>query len=127
METTTINYIQIGTGFHVLIFLLAVLAIFLAILIIRIPIVIAKNRGISNGDLTMIKVLSWFGIIFGVTWVIALIFSLIWDPNVQATDRIRKSGIDNDIDRLEKLHKLKQKGAISQKEFDAAKKKLLDK
>jgi len=127
MGTTTVNYIEIGTGFDILIFLFVafaiILAILLAIFIIRIPIRIAKSRGISGGDLTTIILLSWFGIIFGVTWVIALVFSLVWGKENQSGAR-GKSRTD-DIDRLEKLHKLKQRGAISQKEFDAEKKKVL--
>jgi len=123
MDTTTINYIEIGSGFYILVFLAIVIAILLAILIIRIPIVIAKNRGITGSDLTTIAILSWCGIFLGITWVIALVFSLLWGREDQIVGK--RTGIDDNIDRLEKLHKLKQRGAISRQEFDAEKKKML--
>ena len=120
---TTINYIEINPGFDILIAIAIVLALIVAILIIRIPIVIAKNRGITGGDLTTIGLLSWLGIFFGVTWVVALILAFIWSSEIRVA--VQDGRAADDIDRLEKLHKLKKSGAISQKEFDTEKKKVL--
>lgn len=85
----------------------------LIIFCLYVPIMVAKSRGIDGADLTTITVLSWFGVFGGVTWVVALALALIYQPkNV------------SDVDRLEKLHRLKKSGAISQKEFDSEKKKI---
>ena len=61
---------------------LAVLCIVFLIFVIQIPIFIARGRGISGSDLTSITVLSWCGIIFGVTWLVALVLSLVWQPKL---------------------------------------------
>lgn len=96
--------------------ILATLVIIFLIFLVRIPIIIARNRGIYGGNLTTIAILSWLGLILGITWVIALVFAMIW----------RGEGGGADVDKLGKLHKLKKSGAITQKEFDAEKRKILD-
>lgn len=95
------------------------------ILIIRIPIIIAKGRGITGSDMTTIAVLSWFGIFFGLTWVIALVLSLVWGGSLSIKIENAEQGGET-LDKLEKLHRLKKSGAITKKEFEAQKKKLLD-
>lgn len=45
--------------------------IFIGVLIIRTPIVIARNRGIGGNDLITISTLSWIGIINGITWIVS--------------------------------------------------------
>ena len=87
---------------------------------------IARGRGISGPELTTIIVLSWCGIIFGVTWLIALVLAIVWKPEswIKKCDGCGKTIESHDTaEQLEKLHKLKQRGIISQKEFDAQKKK----
>ncbi|MCL2018062.1 MAG: SHOCT domain-containing protein [Alphaproteobacteria bacterium] len=100
-------------------FMIALCVLFL-ILLLRVPIMIAKSRGIWGNNLTIIAILSWLGLIFGITWVIALIFALVWsgDADLAAKDLA-------DMEKLDKLHKLKQRGAITQKEYDVQKRKIL--
>jgi hypothetical protein len=105
-------------AFFVFFMLIAFVAIFL--LLVQVPIMIARNRGISGSELTTIVVLSWCGIFFGITWVVALVLSLMWQP-----ENLVGKGQGDDVAKLEKLHKLKKDGAITQKEFDAEKKKIL--
>jgi len=111
---------------------LIVITILVALLIIQIPIVVARSRGIYGSDLTTITILSWLGIFFGLTWIVALVLSLVWGPS--GTDRaVKNSAIDpsgmgwHTLDRLEQLQRLKKEGAITQKEFNAEKKKILGK
>ena len=54
---------------------------------INTPIYIAKHRGITDGELTTIKILSWCGLLLLITWFIALILSLIWKPKKWITDK----------------------------------------
>ncbi|MCL2749338.1 MAG: SHOCT domain-containing protein [Alphaproteobacteria bacterium] len=109
-----------------LILTMAVLCIVFLIFVIQIPIFIAKGRGISGSDLSTIIVLSWLGIFLGVTWLVALILSLVWPRGAQQVGGCKGCGAAGDIaEQLDKLHKLKKKGIISQKEFDSEKKKLL--
>jgi hypothetical protein len=82
---------------------------------------IARGRGISGGDLTTIVILSWLGILLGVTWFAALVLSFVWGSGQGAP---RDSA---DVDRLEKLHKLYKSNAITKQEYDAEKKKILGK
>ena len=88
------------------------------VFLITIPIMIAKSRGITGGGMTTIVILSWLGIFFGVTWIIALILSIVWSGD-NFTDY-------DTLDKLEKLSRLHKEGAISKKEFDAMKSKLLN-
>ena len=85
-------------------------------IIIYIPIKIAKIRGIKNSELKTITILSWFGLLFGITWVVALVLALIYQP--------KKSQIQS-TEILLKLNELKEKGIITQKEFEEQKKNLL--
>ncbi len=90
------------------------------ILIIRLPIIIAKNRGITGEELSTITILSWVSLLVGITWIVALVLSLVYKP---------KKWIDKDekldLDQLEKLYSLKKKGIISQEEFEQEKQKIL--
>ncbi|MCL1892154.1 MAG: SHOCT domain-containing protein [Alphaproteobacteria bacterium] len=122
-----------------LMFAIAVLCIVALVFVIQIPILIARGRGISGAELTTITVLSWCGIFLGITWLVALVLALVWPTSAEAPvgrqpgqcrgyagDLSAGALAEVDIaDKLEKLHKLKQKGIISQKEFDAEKKKIL--
>ena len=95
------------------------LVLALAIMILRIPIVIARGRGISGGTLTTIAVLAWLGIFAGITWIAALILSLLMVGNTETVEEI------DPIDQLAKLHKLHKSGAITTAEFNREKRKLL--
>jgi hypothetical protein len=111
-----------------LIFSITVLCIVFLIFLIQIPILIARGRGLSGSDLTTIMILSWCGLIFGVTWFVALILSLVWRPGANQEDcGICGKSTGSAADQIERLHKLKQRGAITQKEFDSEKKKILSK
>jgi hypothetical protein len=79
---------------------------------------VAVLRGITGSELSAIRILAWCGLLFGITWVVALILSLVWKPG----DWVAK---DTNLDKLEKLHKLLKSGAITKSEFDREKKKLI--
>jgi len=112
-----------------LILSMVVLCIVFLIFLIQIPIFIAKGRGISGSELTTIIVLSWCGVFFGVTWLVALVLSLVW-PGQRVVEGCQCCAValntGDAADRLEKLHQLKKKGIISQKEFDKEKKRILE-
>lgn len=98
-------------------FLFFFMIIMLLIGFISIPIMIANARGICGGEKTTIIILSWLGIFFGVTWVVALVLSLIWNG---------ACGIGyTNLDKLEKLSKLYKDKVISKSEYEAMKSKLL--
>lgn len=107
------------TGRAILLSFLGVSLLFFIILVIRIPVVIAKYRRIGGWELKTISTLSWLGILFGITWVIALAFSLIWEMN-------RKSVTSSaGIEILEKLSRLRDSGAITEEEYEIQKNRLL--
>ncbi|MDR2770162.1 MAG: hypothetical protein LBB08_01795 [Rickettsiales bacterium] len=59
--------------------LLYILTLFaIALLFVYIPIFIARSRNIGGRDMTTITVLSWLGILFGITWIVALTLSFAW-------------------------------------------------
>lgn len=98
-------------------------------LIIQIPITIAKNRGIKDSELTTITILSWAGLLFGITWFVSLALSLIYQPKkwVGENNSSEKSQIPStdNVEKLLKLNELKEKGIITQTEFDEQKRTLL--
>jgi hypothetical protein len=114
-----------------LIFTIAVLCLVALVFLIQVPIYIARGRGISGSELTSIIVLSWCGLFFGVTWLIALVLALVWQPGrwVSRCDGCgagRQTGGGEDVaDKIEKLHSLKKRGIITAKEFESEKKKIL--
>jgi len=108
-----------------LLFSIAVLCIALLIFLVQIPVLIARGRGLSASDLTTITILSWFGLIFGVTWFVALVLALVWSSEMSQEHSKYNKSTGSAADQLEKLYKLKQRGIITQKEFDAEKKKIL--
>lgn len=84
---------------------------------LMIPILIANARGICGGEKTTISILSWLGIFFGVTWIVALILSLLWRG---------ECGIgETNLDKLEKLSRLYANKSITREEYNALKSKLL--
>ena len=108
--------------------LLNVFIIFSSV-IIYIPIKIARVRGIKDSDLTTITILSWGGLLFGITWLIALALSLIYQPKkgtngTNSSEKPQIPSTDN-AEKLLKLNELKEKGIITQEEFEKQKKNLL--
>lgn len=117
-----------------LIFSIAVLCIVFLIFLIQIPIYIARGRCLSKTDITTITILSWCGLIFGITWFVALVLSLVWQSGVAQVQECKTCGKTHNklatgsaADQIEKLHKLKRRGIITQKEFDIEKKRILSK
>ena len=100
--------------------------------LIYVPIMIAKRRGISGSELTTISILSWCGILFvGITWIIAIILALVWQPqkwiekNASSGEVSTPSNTLADLELLEKLGSLREKGAITEEEFQKEKAKIL--
>lgn len=89
--------------------------------VICIPVMIANARGICGTQKTIILVLSWLGIFFGVTWLAALILSLAWHGEGQNC-----YACGSRLDELEKLAKLYKSKVISKSEYDKMKAKLLN-
>lgn len=102
-----------------MLFTIMFLLVMIGIGIIMIPITIANARGICGGEKTAIVILSWMGIFLGITWLVALVLSLVWRGECTYA-------IDN-LDRLEKLAKLYKDKVISKSEYDTMKAKLLGK
>lgn len=95
--------------------------------VIQVPILIAKNRGITGSELTTIKILSWCSLIVGITWIIAIILSLVWQPNNWVEKNTPDETIipKDNLDILEKLSALKDKGIITDAEFKREKQKIM--
>jgi energy-coupling factor transporter transmembrane protein EcfT len=124
-----------GSSNFVLFFVVFVLFVVVAIIILQIPILVAKSRGIVGNNLKTIKILSWCGIFAGITWVIALVLSLVWRSDETfiwdgvASDMTQNENQDNTNfapDKLEKLFELKQKGALTDEEYEVQKRKFLE-
>lgn len=105
--------------------LLIIFVLAIIYFVIQVPIYIAKTRGIKDGELTTIVVLSWCGLVVGVTWFLALIFALVWKP---ANWVDKTSGAQNNVgalDALAKLGELRDKGLLTEQEFQNEKAKLM--
>ncbi len=98
----------------------------LIIFIIRIPIIVAKSRGVGGSELSTITLLSWCSLLIGVTWIVALVLALVWQPK-QWIDKGSSSDVSSAdvVDTLAKLGELRDKKIITRDEFDAEKKKVL--
>ncbi len=102
-----------------------IIALAIIYFIIQVPIIIAKKRGIKEGELTAITLLSWCGIFIGVTWIIAIVFALVWHPTTWIDkEKIHFNSMTN-LEILEKLGALKDKGVITEQEFQQEKEKLI--
>ncbi len=103
------------------VFLVIGIIVSLIIFVIRLPIIIAKNRGITGEELSTITILSWVSLIVGITWIVALVLSLVYKPKkwIDKDDKL-------DLNQLEKLYSLKKKGIISDEEYEKEKQKILD-
>jgi len=111
-------------GEALLIFFIVLLIIIVAIVIIRIPIIIAKKRNIIGSELTTIAILSWLGLLVGITWIIALVLSLTYKPMKWVN---KDENEDIDLDKLEKLHDLEKKGIINEEEYNQERAKIIKK
>ena len=105
--------------------LLIIILLLVVFFLIQVPMMVAKSRGITGSELSTITILSWCGLFFGITWLIAIVLALVYQPNkwINKSSEVGTS----DVDKLAKLHSLKKQGVISQKEFDKEKKKILEK
>ncbi len=107
------------------VFIFILLIIALGILFLQIPVMIAKNRGITGSELSTISILSWLSILLGITWFIALILALVYQPkNWVGKDEDMS---ETDLNKLDKLYELKRKGVISDTEYECEKSNILNK
>ena len=85
--------------------------------ILMIPIVIANARGICGGEKTTITILSWMGVFFGITWIVAMVLALVWRGECGMPE--------TNLDKLEKLSRLYKNKSISREEYNEIKSRLL--
>ena len=71
--------------------------------------------------------MSWVGVLFFLTWIIAIVLALIWKPKewVEKNEGMEAMVSKDNLDVLEKLSVLKEKGAISEDEFQKQKDKIM--
>lgn len=105
--------------------ILGLVLLLLLVTIVRIPIIIAKARGVSGSELTTVAILAWLGIFIGITWIIALVLALIYHPK-EWVDK-EKGNTNLDLVSLEKIHDLKEKGILSEAEYKRERQRLLGK
>lgn len=86
--------------------------------IVWIPIRIAKSKNLKGTLYLIIVVLSWCLFIGGFPWLIALVLSLFSSANL-ITDK------KDDLDKLQQLYDLKEKGVISEVEYQNQRHKIL--
>ena len=112
-----------SVGTFVALLLLLVVAFWL----LRIPVKIARHRGMSERDIHMISILCWVGVLLGVTWIAALVWAIIGEKECAVlTQGIEANHPKEDIvNSIEKLCDLKNKGAITEEEFREKKEQLL--
>ncbi|BBP46982.1 hypothetical protein THMIRHAS_23550 [Thiosulfatimonas sediminis] len=96
------------------------LAILFFIFIFFLPTIIAVNRDCDN-KVAIIVINIVLGLLWGIGWVVALIWALVGDKRVEKVVVNSHSSVDE----LEKLHKLKLEGAITEQEFNNKKAQLL--
>lgn len=123
----TINLFGIGFGFITVILLMSI-GIAFSIFMIYVPYLVAKSRDVAKDKRTIIIVLGWAGIFFGITWIIALILAFIYEPEIisQESTAVIHNNANDYINKLEKLADLKDKGIITKEEFEAKKAELLE-
>lgn len=115
----TINLFGIGFGFIAVILLMSV-GIAFSIFMIYVPYLVAKSRDVAKNKRTIIIILGWAGIFFGITWIIALILAFIYEPEViHATLNTNQYHTSlSDVEALERLASLKDRGVITEEEFN---------
>lgn len=110
-------------GFVPLLFFVLFLLLF--ILVVEIPYKIARSRRMSASDQSWIRILSWLGIFFGLTWILALLWALFGTGDVRVDPYVRRQRSQMDI--LLKLHALREKGVLSEEEYERKKQEILKK
>lgn len=100
----------------ILVGLILFILIVLAIVVMFMPVMIANERGVSGGDMTLIVIFSVLGIFFGFTWVCALVLAFCCGAESNRGDNLNK------LATAARLYKAK---AISKSEYEKLKKKLL--
>ena len=112
----------LGLGY----FFLIVLSIAITIFLCMVPGINAKSRGITDRERTTINVMAWCGLLtMFITWWIALVLALVWQPKTWVNKEKPKVDNVSDLDDLQKLHKLYKSGALTQKEYENLKKDIL--
>ena len=106
--------------------LIFIFIISMAVFVIQIPIMIAKNRGITGDNLNIIQILSWLGIFMGITWFVALTLSLVWKSSLSISINNDDKNNFSYLDALDKLNALKEKGIITEEEFKIEKEKIIN-
>lgn len=91
--------------------------------LINVPVYIANARGICGTNRTIIIVLSWLGILLGVTWVAALVLSLVWPAGDGADASCNDCA--SQLDALERAAKLYRARVISKAEYEKMRKKIM--
>lgn len=81
---------------------------------------IASSRGILGTRRMLIALLSWLGIFFGVTWIVALVLACVLPG-----DGCTCCGGCGDLDKLATASKLYKDKAITKSEFEEIKAKIL--
>ena len=112
--------------FALVIIAIAVLILWAIIWLICVPGNVAARRGVSGGELVVIKILAWCGLLVPITWFVALGLALFWHP----AKWISKGDCEyreTDLDKLEKLHKLYKNKVLSKAEYERLKKQAMSK
>lgn len=109
------------------ILLFLIFIIVFCVWIVNIPGKIAINRGISGGELQTIKILSWCGLFWGITWFIALGLALVWEPKNWVSKEQAAEDNTSDLEKLEQLHRLYKSKVLSESEYKQLKQELLNK
>lgn len=94
--------------------------LFLILILLVLPTEIAQKRGVSKEHRRYIIVLSLLGLLFGVTWVVALILAFVFP-----SENEKKENEKDNLVKLSMLGKLKKDGVLTDEEFEEEKHKLL--
>ncbi|MDD3265849.1 MAG: SHOCT domain-containing protein [Burkholderiales bacterium] len=126
METVS----MFGFGFSFIVALLLIsIGIAFSLFMIYVPYLVAKSRDVAKDKRVIIIILGWAGVFFGITWVIALILAFIYEPETLQNNKssIHQSHSYNDyIHQLERLAELKDKGILTEEEFESKKVSILE-
>lgn len=93
--------------------------------VIRIPVYIARSRNMNPKDIRTINLLCWCGLLFGITWLIALIWSIVGNnflPEIKVKSEAPK---EDRYAQLERIARLRDSGALSEEEFQEHKTQIL--
>ncbi len=105
-----------------ILWLLILVGLVIGIFVLRIPIIIAKNRELSTGDVRMIALLSWAGLFFGITWLAALVWA-IFGTRIGQMTAPRPA---DSLEALQKLAQLRDQGLLTEAEYAQKRQSILD-